>query len=229
MCIIYILDDIGNAEQLVARNGTGINSVQDLKGKKVATPFVSTTHYHLLAALEDAGVNPKEVEILNLRPPEIAAAWERGDIDAAFVWNPVLARIKGNGKVIISSGDLAKKGKPTFDAIMVNRAWAEQNKEFVTKFIAAIAKADADYVATRTSGHLTHRWCRRRQRSSAPSLRTCRRRWRITISPPPQNRHRVHGSAAARIASLPRQFWIRRSSSKIRDALRSFRAILRIS
>jgi len=147
--IIYILDDIGNAEQLVARNGTGINSVQDLKGKKVATPFVSTTHYHLLAALEDAGVNPKEVEILNLRPPEIAAAWERGDIDAAFVWNPVLARIKGNGKVIISSGDLAKKGKPTFDAIMVNRAWAEQNKEFVTKFIAAIAKADADYVANK--------------------------------------------------------------------------------
>jgi len=149
MQIIYILDDIGNAEQLVARNGTDINSVQDLKGKKVATPFVSTTHYHLLAALEDAGVNPKEVEILNLRPPEIAAAWERGDIDAAFVWNPVLARIKGNGKVIISSGDLAKKGKPTFDAIMVNRTWAEQNKDFLTKFIAAIAKADADYVANK--------------------------------------------------------------------------------
>lgn len=149
MQIIWILDDIGNAEQLVARNGTNINSVQDLKGKKVATPFVSTTHYHLLAALEDAGVNPKEVEILNLRPAEIAAAWERGDIDATFIWNPVLSRIKGNGKVILSSGDLAKKGKPTFDAIMVDRTWAQENKDFLTKFIAAIAKADADYVANK--------------------------------------------------------------------------------
>ena len=149
MQIIWILDDIGDAEQLVAREGSGINSVQDLKGKKVATPFVSTTHYHLLAALEDAGVNPKEVEILNLRPPEIAAAWERGDIDATFIWNPVLSRVKENGKVILSSGDLAKKGKPTFDAIMVNRAWAEQNKDFLTKLIAAIAKADADYKANK--------------------------------------------------------------------------------
>lgn len=149
MQIVWILDDIGDAEQLVARDGSGINSVQDLKGKKVATPFVSTTHYHLLAALGDAGVNPKEVEILNLRPPEVAAAWERGDIDATFIWNPVLSRVKANGKVILSSGDLAKKGKPTFDAIMVNRAWAEQNKDFLTKFVATIAKADADYVANK--------------------------------------------------------------------------------
>lgn len=147
MQIIWILDDIGNAEQLVARNGTNINSVQDLKGKKVATPFVATTHYHLLAALNDAGVNPKEVQILNMRPPEIAAAWERGDIDATFVWNPALAKVKATGKVILSSGDLAKKGKPTFDAIMVNRAWAEKNKDFVTKFIAAVAKQDAAYRA----------------------------------------------------------------------------------
>lgn len=147
--IIWILNDIGNAEQLIAREGTGINSVPDLKGKKVATPFVSTTHYHLLAALEDAGVNPREVQILNLRPAEVAAAWERGDIDATFIWNPVLSRIKGNGKVLLSSGELAKNGKPTFDAILVNRTWAKQNKDFLTKFIAAIAKADADYVANK--------------------------------------------------------------------------------
>lgn len=145
--IVWILDDIGNAEQLVARNGSGINSLQDLKGKKVATPFVSTTHYHLLAALKDAGVNPKEVQILNMRPPEVAAAWERGDIDATFIWNPVLAKVKANGKVILSSGDLAKKGKPTFDAIMVNKAWAAKNKDFMNKFIAAIAKQDAAFTA----------------------------------------------------------------------------------
>ena len=147
MQIIWILDDIGNAEQLIARNGSGINSLQDLKGKKVATPFVSTTHYHLLAALKDAGVNPKEVQILNMRPPEVVAAWERGDIDATFIWNPALAKVKATGKVIISSGDLAKKGKPTFDAIMVNRAWAEKNKDFLNKFIAALAKQDAAYKA----------------------------------------------------------------------------------
>jgi taurine transport system substrate-binding protein len=147
--IIWLLEDIGNAEQLVARNGSGVNAVRDLKGRKVAAPFVSTTHYHLLVALQDANVNPKEVQILNMRPPEIAAAWERGDIDATFIWDPVLTKVKATGKVLISSGDLAKKGKPTFDAIMVHKAWAEKNKEFVTSLITAIARKDAEYVSNR--------------------------------------------------------------------------------
>ncbi len=61
-------------------------------------PFVSTTHYSLLAALKHEGVDPKSVEILNLRPPEIAAAWERGDIDAAYVWDPALGQIRTSGQ-----------------------------------------------------------------------------------------------------------------------------------
>lgn len=147
--VIWILDDIGNAEQLIARNGSGVNALKDLKGKKVATPFVSTAHYQLLAALDDAKVNSKEVQILNMRPPEIAAAWERGDIDATFIWDPVLSKVKSNGKLIISSGDIAKKGKPTFDAIMVNKAWADKNKDFVTKLVTLIAKKDAEYKANK--------------------------------------------------------------------------------
>src|SRR6266705_1640700 len=44
--LFWILDDIGDAEALVAKNGSGINSVADLKGKKIAMPFNSTTHFH---------------------------------------------------------------------------------------------------------------------------------------------------------------------------------------
>src|SRR5690349_25025943 len=43
--LFWILDDIADAEALVARNGSGVQSVKDLKGKKVAVPFVSTAHY----------------------------------------------------------------------------------------------------------------------------------------------------------------------------------------
>ncbi|CAA9318698.1 MAG: Taurine-binding periplasmic protein TauA [uncultured Microvirga sp.] len=143
--VFWILDDIADAEQLVAREGSNVNSIADLKGKKVATPFVSTAHYQLLFALQDAGVNPREVQILNMRPPEIAAAWERGDIDATFIWDPALSRAKKNGKVLTSAGALAKKGRPTFDAIMVNRPWAEQNKDFVVALVKAIAAKDSEY------------------------------------------------------------------------------------
>ncbi len=145
--VIWILEDISDGEQLVARNGSGVKSVADLKGKKVATPFVSTSHYQLLAALADAGLSQKDVQVLNLRPSEIAAAWERGDIDAAFVWDPALAKIKANGTVIASSGDIGKKGKPTFDAIMVQKAWADQNKDFIVTLLKLIDAKDAEYAA----------------------------------------------------------------------------------
>jgi taurine transport system substrate-binding protein len=143
--LFWILDDIADAEALVARNGSGINGMKDLKGKKVATPFVSTSHYQLMVDMKLEGVDPKTVNVMNMRPPEIAAAWERGDIDAAFIWDPVLSKVKANGKVIATSGSIGKKGYPTFDGMIVNAEWAAKNEAFMVAFVKAMAKADEEY------------------------------------------------------------------------------------
>jgi len=143
--LFWILLDIADAESLVARNGSGVNSVKDLKGKKVATPFVSTAHYQLMAAMKMEGLDAKSVNVMNLRPPEIAAAWERGDIDAAFIWPPVLSKIKGNGKVIASSASIGAKGYPTFDGLVVNAKWAAENEAFMVTFVRLLAKYDDEY------------------------------------------------------------------------------------
>jgi len=102
--LFWILDNINNAEAMVVRNGSGINGPQDLKGKTLAVPFVSTTHYHAMFALQTWGIKPSELKILNMQPNQIVAAWERGDVDAAYVWNPALDQLKKNGKVLITSG-----------------------------------------------------------------------------------------------------------------------------
>jgi len=91
------------------------------------------------------GVDPKSVNVMNMRPPEIAAAWERGDIDAAFIWDPVLSKIKSNGKVIATSGTIGKAGYPTFDGLVVSSDWASKNEAFMVALVKALAKADADY------------------------------------------------------------------------------------
>lgn len=143
--LFWILDDINEAEALVVRNGSGIDKPSDLKGKKLGVPFVSTTHFHAMFALEQWGIKPSELQLLNMQPNQVAAAWERGDIDAAFVWDPALARIKQSGKVLITSGELSKKGKATFDGIAVSRPFAEANADFMAKFVKAVADADASY------------------------------------------------------------------------------------
>src|SRR5512132_3635303 len=148
--LFWILDDIGDAEALVAKNGSGINSVADLKGKKIAMPFNSTTHFHTMVALEQAKVNPADVQILNMRPPEVRAAWQRGDIQATFIWDPVLAEVKKDGKVITSSGKIsAETGKATFDGYVVNKDWAKANRDFMVKFVKIMAASDDNYRANK--------------------------------------------------------------------------------
>ncbi len=145
--LFWILEDIAAAEALVARNGSGVNTIADLKGKKVGTPFVSTSHFQLLYALQKAGLKAGDVQILNMRPPEIAAAWGRGDIDATFIWDPVLSTVKKNGKVLTTSGDICKQGACTFDGLVVSRKFAAENPAFMVALVKAIGKADADYRA----------------------------------------------------------------------------------
>lgn len=126
----WIFDVIGQAEALVVQEG--ITSIEDLRGKTIATPFASTSHYSLLAALEGAGLSETDVNIIDAEPDAILAAWEAGQIDGAYVWNPNLAKLKeAGGTVLITSEDLAKEGKTTYDLAIVTN-------DFAGKYPAAV-------------------------------------------------------------------------------------------
>ncbi|WP_376743082.1 taurine ABC transporter substrate-binding protein [Ensifer canadensis] len=141
---IFVVGLISDAEALAVK---GVSKPEELAGKKIATPFVSTAHYSLLTALKHWNIDPKSVEILNLRPPEIAAAWQRGDIDGAYVWDPVLSEIKKTSTVLATSADVAKWSGPTFDAWIVSKKFAEEHPDIVTGFVKVTGDAYADYRA----------------------------------------------------------------------------------
>ncbi|MDR1264086.1 MAG: ABC transporter substrate-binding protein [Propionibacteriaceae bacterium] len=126
----WIHDVIGDAESLAVK--PGIASLADLKGKTVATPFSSTAHYSLLAALADAGLDSADVNLIDAEPPAILAAWQAGQIDAAYVWNPVLGELLADqGTLLVSSAEMAAKGKTTYDLAVVSEA-------FATRYPAAV-------------------------------------------------------------------------------------------
>ena len=139
--VAFVLDVAGDNEALVARNGSGVTDVAGLRGKKVATPFASTAHYSLLAALDKAGVKESEVTIVDLEPQDILAAWTRGDLDAAYSWLPSLDELKKNGKVLISSKELATAGKPTLDLGVVSTAFIQAHPEAVDAWRKVEAQA----------------------------------------------------------------------------------------
>lgn len=133
----WIHDVIGEAEALVVRSDAGIDDLEDLAGKKIATPFASTAHFSLLAALEDAGVDESSVDIIDAEPDDIYAAWTRSDIDGAYVWNPNLAKlIEEGGTILVTSADLAAKGKTTYDLAVVSTELVEQYPDVVEIWVA---------------------------------------------------------------------------------------------
>lgn len=135
---IFVINMLDYVEAMVVRTSKNITSFKDLKGRTVAAPFGSTTHYLLLQALKDEGVDPASMKIIDLAPSDIAAAWARGDIDAAWFWEPNLDKaVKDGGRIMITSGEMAKRGYPTWDIGVVMNTFAEKYPAYVEKFIKA--------------------------------------------------------------------------------------------
>jgi taurine transport system substrate-binding protein len=142
----YLASISGTDEALVVRNGSGIHSVSDLKGKKLAAAPVSTDHYQLLALIKSQGLSEKDVQVFAIPQPEIVAAYNRGDIDGAFVWDPALTELKKTGKVLVTSKEVAEKGAPTFSAWVATGAFAKEHPEFLKAFSGVIEKHTQSFV-----------------------------------------------------------------------------------
>ena len=129
--VAFVLDVAGDNEALVARNETGITSLDQLRGKRIATPFASTAHYSLLAALDRAGIPTTDVQLVDLQPQASLAAWQRGDVDAVYTWLPTLDELRATGTTLITSRELAANGKPTLDLGVVATKFATEHPEVV--------------------------------------------------------------------------------------------------
>lgn len=139
--VVWIHDLEGENESLVVKKGKGVKAVKDLVGKKVAAPFGSTTHYSLLGALKVFGVDPAKVKILDMQPPDMLAAWQRGDLDAGYVWEPTLKKmVDAGGEIILTSRTMAQKGYLTGDVAVVRKAFAEKYPDLVVKYLRVQSK-----------------------------------------------------------------------------------------
>ncbi|HEY9696031.1 MAG TPA: ABC transporter substrate-binding protein [Trichocoleus sp.] len=138
--VFYVYELTNTAEALVVKDN--IKTIADIKGKKIATTFSSTSHYSLLSLLELEKINQSEVTILDMLPQDSLAAWQRGNIDGAYTWEPVLATLEqGGGKVLVTSGELAKRGHATLNVAVVSQSFARQYPNVVKQYVAMLDKA----------------------------------------------------------------------------------------
>lgn len=77
-----------SGEAILVPKDSPIQSVAELKGKKVVLNKGSNVHYLLVRALEDAGLKYSDITPVYLPPADARAAFERGSVDAWVIWDP---------------------------------------------------------------------------------------------------------------------------------------------
>src|SRR6266516_809201 len=103
--IVLVNDNSTGNDQIIAREG--INSLADLKGKKVAAENGTVDHYLLLLALQKVGLTEKDITFTGLATDAAAAAFAAGQVDAVGVFAPFTTTALGlkGSKAIATSKD----------------------------------------------------------------------------------------------------------------------------
>lgn len=80
-----------DAEGLLVKKDSPIQSVAELKGKKIAFNKGSDVHWLVVALLKKAGLAYSDIQPVYLAPADARAAFEKGAIDAWAIWDPFQA------------------------------------------------------------------------------------------------------------------------------------------
>lgn len=98
----------GKGDAILVPADSPLQSVADLKGKKVGVAEGSSANYNLLAQLEAAGVGYDEIDVQALQPADALAAFSSGSLDAWTVWDPFTSQAVATlgARVLADGADL---------------------------------------------------------------------------------------------------------------------------
>jgi len=152
---------------------SAIQTLGDLRGKKIAFTKGSSANYLLAKALKSAGIKWADIEPANLTPVDARAAFQQGNVDAWVIWDPFYAaaqaqkdvRVVKDSKGLAANRDFYLANRsfvyPNFKIIEAIReetqavaTWADANPEEVVKILAPILNVDVsilDVVTRRRS------------------------------------------------------------------------------
>jgi taurine transport system substrate-binding protein len=126
------------------------DNAMELEGKEVGVPLGTAAHSGFLAQMKHFGVDTGTMKIVDMSPVDSAAAFASGNLDMVCGWGGALRRMREHGNVLMSGATKESIVGKVFDVTSVPTAWAQENSETLTKFLAVTAKMNAMYAADRS-------------------------------------------------------------------------------
>jgi NitT/TauT family transport system substrate-binding protein len=129
---------------LIAADGSGIESVDDLRGQTISVnTLASATETQVRDCLASAGLEAEDYELVEVPFPEVGAAVTQGRIAAGFVPEPfiTIGKSQGLSSVLATSVCNETQRNSTIVTWNTSRAYAEENPAVVAAFVRAMDKA----------------------------------------------------------------------------------------
>lgn len=147
--LVYVGLYVGSpdASAIVVHRDSPIRSLADLKGKKLAFKRGSSAHNVSVKVLRKGGLTPSDVEAIDLSPPDAAAAFKTGAIDAWSIWDPYLAIVEGDPNTRILS--TARGIVDSYSFFIANGDFTKSNPQVVSDTIDELHK-----VGVAAQGHI---------------------------------------------------------------------------
>lgn len=124
---VFLANDVEfDTAQLWTAEGSGIDSVADLAGEKIATTEGTTAHVYLYNALKEAGVDPDSVEILNTEMPSAVSAFVSGKVPAVALWVPFDETVRKD----MSGATMIDSAKEYYPKSAILGGWAASDEVY---------------------------------------------------------------------------------------------------
>lgn len=129
-------------------------SAMELKGKKVAVPLGTAAHYGFLRQMDHFGIPLSSLTVVNMPPPEGAAALAQGAVDFACGYGGGLTRMKEHGNVLLTGTEKEALGILVFDVTSAPASFISEHEELLAKFLGITAKANDQWNANKSDAML---------------------------------------------------------------------------
>jgi taurine transport system substrate-binding protein len=129
------------SEGLVVTKQSGIKSLKDFKGKRVAAQRGTSGHYALILGLQSVGLTLEDVHFVNLDVNVLLPAFTNGDIDAAWYWEPWQGEMRDAGGIQLATDD--DVGAAGGIVWVARTDWLEKNPEAVARLLRSFDQAGA--------------------------------------------------------------------------------------